>query len=299
MKMSRGRRLFWTLMVAVGVPTGVVFWSLLYQLDDIGALHQQNPLTGVAATLLDRLDQRIRTGAEMMERIAGRMAASQTAPTEALPHYAEYVHSGPFLALSVALPDGRVSTYPSELPDALGAAWSRTFAPGMSDLIHLPGGAMAVTMSAPVAGDRPARVVGLFDVQSVLGRGELDRMRVASGGEAFVADESGRVILSANRHLIGYGLSDMGLSAPLEPENTVGGRFVDANGRTYLTALAANPGWYRGPHRRWLVGLLAPEQALHSRTAGMEYYLRWVLVAVVIITGGMIWVLRRSYRGRR
>ncbi len=300
MGVPNGRRMWLTLLLVAGVPIVVTLWTFLHELSDIGAMDSQNPLEEVAATLLDRVDQRIRNGARMVDLIAGELAESDRSPTEVIGDFSEYVHAGPFLALSVGLQGGEAATYPPTLPDEIGHQWTRSQSHGISPLTVLPGGAQAVTMSSPVGDDsRGAAVVGLFDVETVLGRREVARMRVARNGEAFIADGSGRVILSANRHMLGRSIDEMGLTLTGTDKNQFTGRFTGADGQTYLVGMAGNPGWYKGPHQQWTVGLVAPEQSLLTRNNGMKRYLWAVITAILLITVGMVFVLRRSIRGRK
>ncbi len=299
MGVPNGRRMWWTLLLVAGVPILMTLWTFVYELSDIGSMDRQNPLEEVAATLLDRVDQRLRTGVQMVDVIAAELAESDLPPTDMIGNFSEYVLAGPFLALSVSQQDGGFAVYPARLSDDIGRSWAALEGHGMSPLMVLPGGAQAVAISTPVGDGLRGTVVALFDVETVLGRNEVARMRVARDGEAFVADGDGRVILSANPHLVGRSVDEMGLFPNSTGEERAAGRFTGADGRVYLVGIAGNPGWYKGPHQEWKVGLVAPEQSLLNRNDGMKRYLWAVIAAIVLISIGMLFVLRRSIRGRK
>ncbi|MBI5136323.1 MAG: cache domain-containing protein [Nitrospirae bacterium] len=291
------RGVFWRVLLVVGVPILVILFTFGRELADIAVLDRQNPLNGVASTLLERVDRHIRDATELVDLMASAMAMAEVSAEPPLSDYGEYVRSGPFFALARVGP-GAPRTWPDPPPDGLGAAWLGGPAVGVSKLFTLPDGRPALTIATPLGDGARGHLVALFDVARVLGAGEVERMRVARQGEAFVVDEGGRVILSANRHLLGRTLGELGLATP-GPGGEQMDRWLAADGTPYLVGLARNPGWYQGPHHGWMVGLVAPEAQVLGRNLGMKRYLGAVMVAIVVISGALLLLLRRSVRGRR
>jgi hypothetical protein len=282
--------------LVAGIPIMVILWTFLKEIIDIGALDRRNPLGDVAATLLERVDTRFRQAGESVEHIGTALALTAPEAVFSLNDYAAYVDGGAFLALTRVTGDGRLTTYPNPLPSALDAWSPKEQVFGMSALLSLADGVQGVAIAVPVGGPDVSRgrVVGLLNVSTVLGRDEVGRMRVATGGEAFVADGGGRIILSANRHLMGRMVSELGIGFTEQ-----GGRWVSPDGVPYLLGMAKNPGWFDGPHRDWAVGLLAPEAALLERNAHMRRKVVLVMVVVMLVTIALVAVLRRSVGARR
>lgn len=306
--MSR-RSLGWTVFLVAGVPILVTLLTLLKEVVDIGVMDTQNPLGEVAETLLDRVDHRFRDGAKAVDWMASAITLSSPDDPISLKDFAAHVGSGPFLALAHLSADGVVrETYP-EAFSGWGESWLGLEVQGLSELISHPDGDLAVAIAAPL--DSGGRVVGLFDVSTVLGTGEVRRMQVAASGEAFVADGAGRVILSANAHLLGRNLAELGLTRagagptaaePATADDAVSSRthhWTAPDGTLFLVGMAHNPGWFQGPHQHWQVGLAAPREAFLARNQKMRRRVILIMVVVTLITLGMIAVLRRSLIGRK
>jgi hypothetical protein len=290
-------RLFVTLFLVAGLPILLVVGVYLKEIRDLATWGRTNPLGGVADTLMDKVETQFHDGHEQIHTLADEPGLTGPAAAETLARYDDYIQSGRFKALFVALADGRTLTDPAALPE--GWMHSVPAAPeaGLSEVFTDPDGALVVAITAPVEG-AGGWVTGLFDVSRVLGESVLDRMRLAEYGQAFLVDRDGRIFLSADRALVGRSLDDLGLARAAGAEGLYeAGGWRQADGEPHYVALAPSHGYYEGPQNAWRAGLMVPERVVAGRSHGMSTWVGGVVVAIVLISGGLFLVLRHSVTG--
>jgi hypothetical protein len=290
-------RVLVTLFLVAGFPIALVVWVFVHEIRDLSAWGRINPLGGVADTLMDQVETQIHDGHEQIHILASDPDLAGPAAAEALGRYDPYVRSGRFKALFVALSDGRRYSLPAALPAGWEGLVPGPPEAGLSELAADPDGALVVAITAPVT-DARGWVTGLLDVSAVLGESVLDRMRIAEMGQAFLVDREGHIFLSADRALVGHSLVDLGLA-----RGAGAGRVYEAGdwrtegGEPHYVALAPSHGYYEGPQNGWRAGLMVPESVVAERSEGMAGWVAAVVVAVFVITAGLVLVLRHSMKG--
>lgn len=303
-------RLIVTLFLVAGLPILLVLAVFLREIKDLGAWGRTNPLGGVADTLMDKIETRIHQAREQVDLVAADPEIAGPYAQAALARYEPIVGAGSFKALVVHLKDGRSLTLPEALPDGTGPLVPVPAAAGVSALKAHPDGTWVMAMTAPIAapGDAPAGlpagagangwVTGLFDVSGAIGDALLGRMQVNRWGQAFLADAQGVIFLAGDDALVGRKLDDLGL------ERTAGAREVyeadgwrTETGAPHFVALAPSHGYYEGPQNGWRAGLILPESVVRGRSDRMTAWVVTAVVAVLVITAGLMLVLRRSMTG--
>jgi hypothetical protein len=217
------------------------------------------------------------------------LAADPDARGEGLAVYAPFVDTGPFVVLSVTHKNQR-TVLPASTPLADDPVWTDLPPDGFSPLRFLADG--RPVMAVVVTGEGGRRAVGMVDLQRLLGRDLMDRMRVAHWGEAFIAAPDGRIFISARRELVGRRVSELGLHPG---EDGAEGVWRDDAGAAHWVGLAeaADDGSARG----WRVGLTVPEAVQATRNRHTQWSL-WTIIGVVLtVTGGLLAVFLHSLRG--
>jgi len=306
-------RLIVTLFLVAGLPILLVVGVYLWEIRDLAAWGRTNPLGGVADTLMDRVETLVHQGQEQIGTLAADPELAGPDAEAVLARYDPLVRSGAFKALAVSLQDGRRLTLPETLPEDTASLVPARATPGVSDLKPHPDGTWVVVMTAPIAAPaivgHPGTsgisgsgaggwVTGLFDVSEVLGATLLGRMQMNRWGQAFLADGRGVIFLSGDQALVGRTLDDLGLA------RTAGAREVyeadgwrNAGGEPHYVALAPSHGYYEGPQNGWRAGLILPESVVRGRSANMTGWVAWAVAVVVVVTAGLLLVLRRSMTG--
>ncbi|MFQ5508115.1 MAG: cache domain-containing protein [Leptospirillia bacterium] len=274
--------------------------TLVREIHDLDAWSQRNPLPEVAATLLDRIDTQLNNARATLRSVASDPAllppspGAEAAHFDALSTYAPLIQASPFMALMWSRGDDHASL-PQPLPDGWEAVAGQAPEDGIAPISVLPDGREVLAIGTPLAA--AGRLVGLYGVEAGLDRALVRRMQLAEWGQAFLADETGRIFLSAHPELKGKNLADLGLlSAPGE---SLEGRWKDASGTEFFTAVAGNPGWYDGPQKGWKVGLAVRATAVADRAAGYQFWVAVIVSLILLITLGLGWVLRTSIRGKK
>lgn len=298
---ARRFRLIATLILVAGVPVAIGVWAYLQEIADVGAWGRMNPLGGVAARLMDQVETQVYSGQQQIQSVAADPdLADPAAAGAALKRYAPYIQSGRFRALVVELPGGGRYSVPEVLPKGLEGGLPAGGGTGISGLLVADDGGELVAITALLAGPKApgGRLVGLFDVSRVLGEAMVDRMRVARWGEAFIADGDGRIFVSANPGLKGRTLADLDLAqSPGADGLYTAAGWSGPDGTPHFVALAGSHNYYEGPQNAWRVGLIVPEAVVGQRSRGLTAWI-WVIIGLVlVISTGLLLVLRHSMRG--
>jgi len=126
------------------------------------------------------------------------------------------------------------------------------------------------------------------DVILTLGAGDVWKV-----GDAFLADGDGRIFLSANPLFVGRSLAELGWSG-IDSATP----WTDEAGRDHWVALAPGKAYMMGPHSAWRAGLTVPVEMVSGRSDDLSRRLIIIMAAVIICSVFMLFVLRRSIRGR-
>lgn len=290
-------RVLVTVFLVAGFPIALVVWVFVHEIRDLSAWGRINPLGGVADTLMDQVETKIHDGHEQVHMLASDPDLTGPAAAEVLSRYDPLVQSGRFKALVVALADGRRYRIPPALPAGWDGLLPVSPEAGLSELAAGPEGAWVVAITAPVT-DAGGWVTGLLDVSAVLGESVLDRMRIAQMGQAFLVDREGRIFLSADRDLVGRSLDELGLARTAGADGVYeADNWRSDGGEPHYVALAPSHGYYEGPQNGWRAGLMVPESVVAGRSGNMTVWVSVTVAAVLLITAGLIAVLRHSMRG--
>ncbi len=304
----RSTRLILTLLLVAGIPIGLFLWGLLAEWRSLGLMSQRNPLEAVATDLMERVDQRM-SGAQSLlvqlstdPNLGGALSPAESAPLQtALDSYRMWVTEGVFLALAVVPAKGDPAALFSDEVDhrtagrgPLALDWRRLpLVPPESHSapVWQVSGRPVVALEATL--DRGAVLVGLVDLQRLIGQEQVARMKLAQWGEAFLADGNGRIFVSAHPELLGQHLQDLGWT---EAGSTR--RWTDDGGEELWVVLAGAHPSHIGPQQVWQVGLTVPTRVVAGRSTEFQWHVVLIGLLVILITAGMIWVLRRSVTGR-
>lgn len=278
----RGRFIGVVLFVA-GIPLAVILLTFAREWVDLGALANQNPLTDVANGFMERMDRRI-AGAEQALSAMTTDPALDTAGAD-LSAYRHFTTPGPFLAVAY-YPAG--ASAPHVLPAGWSGGWPATTHDG-SLPVTVQGGSQALVLTANHGG---RRAVGLFDLSGVLGRDLINRMRMAGWGEVVLATPDGRIVLAADPKMVGMQIADLPMM------NARDGKWVDEKGETHFMLVQENPGLYPGARKGWKVGLSVPARYVAARSSQQKLWVSGIIAAIVIISAGLVFVLRHSVQGR-
>lgn len=289
-------RLIAIIALVAGIPIGVIVLTFARQIIDIGFLDGKNPTETVATRLMGQVHDRLVDAAGAIRIVAADPEWAQgDDPGPLLAGYRSLTDVGPFRLLAVDFGDGIRASMPMRFPDGLPVPWRGGLPGGVSGLIEMPRGGYVVAVAAPVdgAGGRNGWLLGLVEVERLLGSGLMQHMGAARDGESFLVDGGGRVFVSANPSLLGRNLAELGWEDAGEQ-----GRWVDPDGSAYWVAVAGDPGYFPAPQREWRAGVLIPEQTVLDRNRQLKGYVIAVIGAILVITAGLAALLRRSIRGR-
>lgn len=270
-------------LLVVGIPLAVILLTFAREWVDIDALSGQNPLSDVANGLMERMDSRI---AQAERALLGM--ATDPALVEAgadLSAYNGFVTSGPFLAVGYYPVS---AAFPGILPADWSGGWPASPRNG-HEPVTLADGRQVLVLSANNGG---RRVVGLFDLQRVLGRDLVNRMHMANWGQVFLATRDGRIFLSANRELVGMQVADLPMAGAQN------GQWVDAQGEAHFMLVQDNPGLYPGAQKGWKLGLSMPARYVTARAGRQKLWVGGIISVIVVISAALALVLRHSVRGR-